>query len=125
MERFIERQNIAHYEDQLKTETDPIKRAMLQRLTTEEKAKQTSHVKLKKVALLVGLRNIHQLKIRRSLASQANDPFYLSMPVTELKVQGIVHRRRAGRDYEHLRNPLLAHSKLIDRQNAVRRRVGE
>ncbi len=32
MEKFIERQNIAHYIDQLKAETDPIKRAMLQKL---------------------------------------------------------------------------------------------
>ena len=31
MDKFIERQNIAHYVDQLKTETDPIKRATLQK----------------------------------------------------------------------------------------------
>ena len=43
MDRFIERQNIAHYVDQLKTKTDPIKRAMLQKLLAEEKVKQASH----------------------------------------------------------------------------------
>ena len=43
MDRFIERQNIAHYVDQLKTQTDPIKRAMLQKLLAEEKIKQASH----------------------------------------------------------------------------------
>ena len=50
MEKFIERQNIAHYVDQLKTETEPIKQAMLQRLLAEEKAKLTSHADVKKVA---------------------------------------------------------------------------
>ncbi len=43
MEKFIERQNIAHYIDQLKTETDPIKRKILQNLLAEETAKQASH----------------------------------------------------------------------------------
>jgi hypothetical protein len=43
MDRFIERQNIAHYVEQLKTVTDPIKREMLQQLLAEEKAKQASH----------------------------------------------------------------------------------
>ena len=37
---FIERQNIAHYIDQLKIETDPIRRDMLLRLLAEEEAKQ-------------------------------------------------------------------------------------
>ena len=37
MDKFIERQNIAHYIDHLKTETDPIKRATLQRLLAEER----------------------------------------------------------------------------------------
>ena len=48
LDRFIERQNIAHYVDQLKAETDPIKQAMLQRLLAEEKAKLTSHADVKK-----------------------------------------------------------------------------
>ncbi len=39
MDKFIERQNIAHYEDQLKTETEPIKRTMLQKLLPEAKVK--------------------------------------------------------------------------------------
>jgi hypothetical protein len=44
MEHFIERQNIAHYNDLLETETDPAKRAMLLTLLGEEEAKQASHV---------------------------------------------------------------------------------
>ena len=40
MDEFVERQNITHYVDQLKTEKDPTKRAMLERLLAEEKAKQ-------------------------------------------------------------------------------------
>jgi len=40
MEKFIERQNIAHYVDQLKTETDRIKRKVLEILLAEETAKQ-------------------------------------------------------------------------------------
>jgi hypothetical protein len=40
---FVERQNIAHYINQLSKETAPIKRAMLQRLLTEEMVKQASH----------------------------------------------------------------------------------
>lgn len=43
MDQFVERQNIAHYVEQLKTENEPIKREMLQRLLVEEKAKQASH----------------------------------------------------------------------------------
>ena len=39
MKKFIERQNIAHYLDQLKTEIDPIKRRMLEKLLIEELAK--------------------------------------------------------------------------------------
>jgi hypothetical protein len=45
MEKFVERENITHYVDQLKTETDPIRRTTLQRLLAEEKAKQASHGK--------------------------------------------------------------------------------
>jgi hypothetical protein len=37
---FIERQNIAHYIDQLKTETDPFQRDTLLKLLAEEEAKQ-------------------------------------------------------------------------------------
>jgi hypothetical protein len=37
---FIERQNIAHYIDQLKIEADPVRRDMLLRLLAEEEAKQ-------------------------------------------------------------------------------------
>jgi len=43
MEKFIERQNIAHYVDLLQLETDPIKRATLERLLAEERGKQASH----------------------------------------------------------------------------------
>jgi hypothetical protein len=35
-ERFVERQNIAHYTNQLMTETDPIKRETLHKLLAEE-----------------------------------------------------------------------------------------
>lgn len=38
---FIERQNIARYIDQLKIETDPVRRDMLSKLLAEEEAKQT------------------------------------------------------------------------------------
>lgn len=38
---FIERQNIAHYVDQLKIETDPVRRDTLLKLLAEEEAKQT------------------------------------------------------------------------------------
>ena len=37
---FIERQNIARYLDQLKIETDPVRRDMLAKLLAEEEAKQ-------------------------------------------------------------------------------------
>ena len=36
MDKLIERKNIAHYIDQLKTETDPTERNTLQTLLTEE-----------------------------------------------------------------------------------------
>jgi hypothetical protein len=45
MEKFIERQNITNYLDQLKTETDPTRRDMLQKLLAEESVKQASHTK--------------------------------------------------------------------------------
>jgi rubrerythrin len=48
MDKFVERQNIAHYLEQLETEKDPTKRAMLERLLTEEKGKQASHANVGK-----------------------------------------------------------------------------
>ena len=45
MERFIEQQNIARFTDQLKTEIDPTKRAMLQKLLAEENVKEGNHIK--------------------------------------------------------------------------------
>jgi hypothetical protein len=45
MDRFIEWQNVEHYINQLKTETDPIKRKMPETLLAEETAKQASHPK--------------------------------------------------------------------------------
>jgi hypothetical protein len=45
VERFIERQNIARFTDQLRTETDLTKRKMLQTLLAEENAKEASHVR--------------------------------------------------------------------------------
>jgi hypothetical protein len=44
VKRFVERQNVAHYKELLKVETDPIRRAILQRLLSEEEAKQASHL---------------------------------------------------------------------------------
>lgn len=40
MKAFIERQNIAHYIEQLKTEADPVQRDTLLKLLAEEEAKQ-------------------------------------------------------------------------------------
>jgi hypothetical protein len=45
LEDFIERTNIAHFEDLLKAETDPAKRTILLSLLADEKAKQASHLK--------------------------------------------------------------------------------
>jgi predicted phosphatase len=45
MEHFIERHNIARYQDFLKAETDPAKRSVLQQLLVEEEVKQASHFK--------------------------------------------------------------------------------
>lgn len=39
MDEFIARQNVAHYTQQLVTETDPVKREMLKKLLAEEMAK--------------------------------------------------------------------------------------
>jgi hypothetical protein len=35
MDKFVERQNIAHYVELLKTETDPVKCTMLEKLLAE------------------------------------------------------------------------------------------
>jgi hypothetical protein len=48
MDQFVERQNIAHYVDRLETEKDQTKRAMLERLLAEEKAKQANHANVGK-----------------------------------------------------------------------------
>jgi hypothetical protein len=48
MDNFIERLNIAHYLEQLKTETEPIKREMRQQLLAEERVKQISHANVEK-----------------------------------------------------------------------------
>ena len=48
MDQFIERQNIAHFVEQLKTEADPIKREMLERLLAEENAKAARHDNMRK-----------------------------------------------------------------------------
>jgi hypothetical protein len=42
VEHFVERLNIEHFERLLKSETDPVKRAMLLKLLTEEEAKQAA-----------------------------------------------------------------------------------
>jgi hypothetical protein len=39
MENFVERHNIAHYSNRLKTETDPFRRMILHDLLAEEEAK--------------------------------------------------------------------------------------
>ena len=40
MKAFVERQNVVRYIDQLKTETDPVKRDSVLKLLAEEEAKQ-------------------------------------------------------------------------------------
>jgi hypothetical protein len=47
MDKFIACQNIAHYTHQLMTETDAVKRELLQKLLAEEMVKQASHIKTK------------------------------------------------------------------------------
>ncbi len=42
LKAFIERENIAHYVAQIKSEADPVKRKLLVKLLNEEKAKQGS-----------------------------------------------------------------------------------
>ncbi len=42
LKSFIERENIANYIEQIKTEADPVKRKLLARLLDEERAKQVS-----------------------------------------------------------------------------------
>jgi hypothetical protein len=43
LNQFVERQNIAHYLERLKTENDPTTREILQNLLTKEMIKQKSH----------------------------------------------------------------------------------
>ena len=43
MEKFVERRNIAHYADQLKTETDPIKRSTLEKLWPRKRSSWPAH----------------------------------------------------------------------------------
>ena len=40
MKAFVERKNVEHYVDQLKTETDPVKRNVVLKLLAEEEVKQ-------------------------------------------------------------------------------------
>jgi hypothetical protein len=47
MDKFIMRQNIAHYTQQLMTETDAVKRDLLQKLLAEEMAKQAAQFPVK------------------------------------------------------------------------------
>ena len=46
IDQFVERQNIAHYAERLKTEPDRKKRTTLEQLLAEEKFKQASHAKV-------------------------------------------------------------------------------
>ena len=48
IDRFIERQNIVHYAERLKTEPDLNKRTTLEHLLAEEKAKQASRDNVEK-----------------------------------------------------------------------------
>jgi hypothetical protein len=48
MDKFIVRQNIAHYTAQLMTETDPAKRELLQKFLAEEMVKQAANTHVKK-----------------------------------------------------------------------------
>jgi hypothetical protein len=43
LDQFVERQNIAHYLERLKTENDPTTREILQNLLAKEMTKQKSH----------------------------------------------------------------------------------
>jgi hypothetical protein len=43
MHDFVERENIAHFIDQINAETDPAKRAVIIKLLSEEEAKLASH----------------------------------------------------------------------------------
>ena len=47
LEKFIEHQNILRYTDQLKIETDSVKRKLLLKLLVEEEAKQKNHTQSK------------------------------------------------------------------------------
>jgi hypothetical protein len=47
MDKFIVRQNIVHYTQQLMTETDPVKRDLLQKLLAEEIVKEAAQSPVK------------------------------------------------------------------------------
>jgi hypothetical protein len=47
MDKFIVRQNIAHYTQQLMTETDPVKRDLFQKLLAAEMVKQAAQSPVK------------------------------------------------------------------------------
>jgi hypothetical protein len=47
MEKFVTRQNITHYTNQLMTEADPTKRELLHRLLAEEMVKQAEQTQVK------------------------------------------------------------------------------
>jgi hypothetical protein len=47
MKAFVERQNVVHYIDLLKTETDPVKREALSRLLAQAGAKQEKVIEKK------------------------------------------------------------------------------
>ena len=48
LEKFIEDQNIARYADQLKIESDPLRRKLLLELMAREEAKRAKHIHSKK-----------------------------------------------------------------------------
>jgi hypothetical protein len=64
MDKFIERKNIAHYIDQLKTETDPTKRNTLQTLLTEETCRLKQVDATQALNLSAGVSNVKVLRGR-------------------------------------------------------------
>ena len=55
MDDFVERHNIAHYRNRLKTELDPFRRVILHDLLAEEEAKQARHVNIPSRDSLLGV----------------------------------------------------------------------
>jgi len=47
LEKFVEDRNIARYADQLKIESDPLKRKLLLELMSKEEAKRANHIQSK------------------------------------------------------------------------------